>query len=97
LGVVIFSATACGAEVSEPLYNIDEAKSMTPEVYNIETSSSLLLFPEPQDNTIYTNDFIHTSHRKLALLALQETIGMNPASGEVRNVFPNRPERGILS
>jgi hypothetical protein len=43
------------------------------------------------------DDYIHTSHRKLAVLALKETIGMNPAEGEIRNVFPNRPERAIFS
>jgi Rhs element Vgr protein len=42
------------------------------------------------------DDYIHTSHRKLAVLALRETIGMDPAEGEIRNVFPNRPERAIL-
>jgi uncharacterized protein (DUF2235 family) len=43
------------------------------------------------------DDYIHTSHRKLAVLALRETIGMDPAEGERRNVFPNRPEQAILS
>lgn len=42
------------------------------------------------------DDYIHTSHRKLAVLALRETIGMDPAEGERRNIFPNRPERAIL-
>lgn len=42
------------------------------------------------------DDYIHTSHRKLAVLALRGTIGMDPLVGEQRNVFPNRPERAIL-
>lgn len=42
------------------------------------------------------DEYIHTSHRKLAVLDLRDTFGMNPAAGEVRNVFPNRPERAIL-
>jgi LysM repeat protein/uncharacterized protein (DUF2235 family) len=42
------------------------------------------------------DDYIHTSHRKLAVLALRETIGMDPAEGERRTVFPNRPEQAIL-
>ncbi len=40
----------------EPLYNIDEAKRLNPEVYNTKTSSSLSLFPVPWDNAIGTND-----------------------------------------
>jgi len=42
------------------------------------------------------DNYIHTSHRKLAVLDLQDTFGMNPAEGEVRKVFPNRPKMAIL-
>jgi hypothetical protein len=42
------------------------------------------------------DDYIHTSHRELTVLALRDTVGMAPAAGEVRKVFPNRPERAIL-
>jgi hypothetical protein len=52
--------------------------------------------PTPRKNKQLDDDYIHTSHRKLAVLALRETIGMDPAEGEKRNVFPNRPEQAIL-
>jgi len=42
------------------------------------------------------DEYIHTSHRKLAVLDLRNTIGMYPAEGDMRKVFPNRPERAIL-
>ncbi len=42
------------------------------------------------------DEYIHTSHRKLAVLALRETIGMDPTEDDKRNVFPNRPELAIL-
>lgn len=42
------------------------------------------------------DEYIHTSHRKLTMHDLGDTVGMTPAAGEVRNVFPNRPERAIL-
>ncbi len=55
-GVVLFSAIAHGADKMEPLYNLNEVKSLKPEVYNIGTDSLLSLFPVPQDNSIGTND-----------------------------------------
>ena len=55
-GVVLFSAIAHGAAKMEPLYNLNEVKSLKPEVYNIGTDSLLSLFPVPQDNSIGTND-----------------------------------------
>jgi type VI secretion system secreted protein VgrG len=42
------------------------------------------------------DEYIHTSHRKLTVHDLGDTVGMTPAAGDVRNVFPNRPERAIL-
>jgi hypothetical protein len=42
------------------------------------------------------DEYIHTSHRKLTVHDLGKTVGMTPVTGEVRNVFPNRPERAIL-
>ena len=42
------------------------------------------------------DEYIHTSHRKLTVHDLGKTVGMTPVAGEVRNVFPNRPERAIL-
>jgi hypothetical protein len=42
------------------------------------------------------DEYIHTSHRKLTVRDLKNTTGMAPAAEEVRNVFPNRPERAIL-
>jgi hypothetical protein len=40
----------------EPLYNINEAGALKPEVYKIGTDSILSLFPVPPDNSIGTND-----------------------------------------
>jgi len=56
LGVVLFSAIAHGADKMEPLYNLNEAKTVKAEVYNVKASFSISLFPVPQDNSIGTND-----------------------------------------
>ena len=56
LGVMLFSAIVHGGEKMETLYNINEAKALEPTVYNTGTSSSLSLFPVPQDNAVGTND-----------------------------------------
>ncbi len=40
----------------EQPYNINETKTLKPEVYDTRTRSSLSLFPVPQDNSIGTND-----------------------------------------
>jgi len=56
LGAALTPAAAFGAEALESLYNIDQADSLTPEIYNTQTSSSLSLFPVPWDNAIGTND-----------------------------------------
>ncbi len=40
----------------EPMFNLNEAKTLKPEVYNIGTDSILSLFPVPQANAIGTND-----------------------------------------
>ncbi len=52
----LFSSTTYGGNKMEPLYNLNEVKSLKPEVYNIGTDSLLSLFPVPQDNSIGTND-----------------------------------------
>lgn len=52
----LFSSTTYGGNKMEPLYNLNEAKPLKPEVYNIGTDSLLSLFPVPQDNSIGTND-----------------------------------------
>jgi hypothetical protein len=49
------SVTALGADVSEPLYNINESSTLRPEEYRVR-GSNLSLFPVPQDNAIGTND-----------------------------------------
>ena len=52
----LFSTTTYGGNKMEPLYNINEAKSLEPHVLDTGTRSSLSLFPVPQDNAIGTND-----------------------------------------
>ncbi len=47
---------AHGTDKMEPLYNINEAKTLKAEVYDIGTDSILSLFPVPQNNAIGTND-----------------------------------------
>ncbi len=39
-----------------PSYNINETKSLKPEVYELKSDTTLSLFPVPQDNSIGTND-----------------------------------------
>ena len=56
LGVMLFSAIVHGANNMEPLYNINEAKALEPQVLDTGARSSLSLFPVPQDNAIGTND-----------------------------------------
>ncbi len=56
LVMILFTATTYGAGNMEPLYNLNEAKTMKPEVYDIGTDSILSLFPVPRDNAIGTND-----------------------------------------
>jgi hypothetical protein len=55
LGLVILSVTVCGAEVPEPLYDINEAITIRPEEYEVQ-GRHLSLFPVPQDNSVGTND-----------------------------------------
>jgi hypothetical protein len=55
LGMAIFSVTARGADVSEPLYNINEASTLRPEEYSVR-GRSLALFPVPHGNSVGTND-----------------------------------------
>jgi len=38
------------------LYDIKEAKSLDPQIFTVKTTSSLSLFPVPQNNSIGTND-----------------------------------------
>src|SRR6185369_12620124 len=52
----LFSTNTYGGNKMEPLYNINEAKTLEPQVYDTGTRSSLSLFPVPQDNSIGTND-----------------------------------------
>jgi len=52
----LFSSTTYGGNKMEPLYNLNEAKPLKPEVYDIGTDALLSLFPVPQDNSIGTND-----------------------------------------
>ena len=40
----------------EPLYDINDATNLRPELYDIGTDSLISLFPVPQDNSIGTND-----------------------------------------
>ena len=40
----------------EKLYNINESKSLDPQIFHTGKESSLSLFPVPQDNAIGTND-----------------------------------------
>ncbi len=56
ISVCLFASTSFGGNKMEPLYNINEAKHLEPQVYDIKTNSSLSLFPVPQDNSIGTND-----------------------------------------
>jgi WD40 repeat protein len=56
ISVFLSSISCFGEKNMDPIYNIDEAKSISPEVYNVESSSSLSLFPVPQNNAIGTND-----------------------------------------
>jgi hypothetical protein len=55
LGMAIFSVTARGVDVAEPLYNVNEATTIRPKEYKVR-GSNLSLFPVPQDNAIGTND-----------------------------------------
>ena len=52
----LLSTTTFGGKNMEQLYNIAEAKLLEPQIFNIGTSSSLSVFPVPQDNAIGTND-----------------------------------------
>ena len=54
--VLLFFAVSNGGNKMETPYNINEAKTLKPELYDIGTEFSLSLFPVPQNNAIGTND-----------------------------------------
>ncbi|OGU05303.1 MAG: hypothetical protein A2075_00700 [Geobacteraceae bacterium GWC2_58_44] len=56
LSICLFSTTAYGDNKMDTLYNIKEAKPLKPQMYDIQITSSLSLFPVPQDNALGTND-----------------------------------------
>ena len=55
-GVVLHSAITRGAGNVEPSYNINETRTLKPEVYTLRSDTTLSLFQVPQDNSIGTND-----------------------------------------
>jgi len=56
ISILLFIAPTYGGNKMEPLYNLNEAKPLKPEVYDIGTDALLSLFSVPQDNSIGTND-----------------------------------------
>ncbi len=54
--VLLFFAVSNGGNKMETPYNINEAKALKPELYDVGTEISLSLFPVPQNNAIGTND-----------------------------------------
>lgn len=56
ISVCLFSSNTYGGTKMEPLYDINDATKLSPEVYDIGTNSLISLFPVPQDNSIGTND-----------------------------------------
>jgi len=55
-GVAIHVFATRGTGKLVPSYNINESKTLKPDVYDIGTQCSLSVFPVPQDNSIGTND-----------------------------------------
>lgn len=54
--IFMFYAIHSGGSKMKQYYNINETKTLKPEVYDTSNDSSLSLFPVPQDNAIGTND-----------------------------------------
>ena len=55
-GVGLHTAITRGAGKVEPSYNINETKTLKPEVYELRGETTISLFQVPQDNSIGTND-----------------------------------------
>jgi hypothetical protein len=57
ISICLLLAITNGGNIKlKPSYNINEPKTLKPEVYDLNGDTSLSLFPVPQDNTIGTND-----------------------------------------
>lgn len=56
VSICLFANNSYGGKRMKPLYDISEAKELKPQKYTLDRSTSISLFPVPQDNSVGTND-----------------------------------------
>ncbi len=57
VGLVLTTANGKGKSKMEIIYDTDGNMTLTPQIYTVNKSISLSLFPVPRDNAVGTNSY----------------------------------------